>query len=281
MSVSERVYLGKVPVDLLSFDQCLDRVETLILNNTTRSPMHQPPPQTHSSNHGPQKSRRHRFTHQIVTLNSLMFNYTFFDKQLQEAITSASLVLPDSAGIVLGSYLRRFNKCDRLLPRFPARIAGIDLMLKLCNISQEKNYKIYLLGAKPDVLPQAVLTLKRIFPNLNIVGFYHGYFDKQQETIIFRDIKQKSPDIVFVGLNVPRQEKWIHSNLNKFHCSIVMGVGGSFDVIAGRLHRAPEFLRRLGLEWFYRLLQEPWRIVKIKDLPVSFCRILTCCLQKS
>ncbi|MBU2567660.1 MAG: WecB/TagA/CpsF family glycosyltransferase, partial [Elusimicrobia bacterium] len=263
--------LGRVPVDLLPFDESLDRIESFIRNGASQHTAQQ-------RNSHQVLTPHHRPAHQIVTLNSLMFNHTFFDKQLLQAITTASLVLPDSVGIVLGSYLCVFNKPDRPLSRLPARIAGIDLMLKLCKISQEKGYRIYLLGTKPDILPEAALVLRKMFPNLNIVGFYHGYFDKQQETGIFRDIKQKSPDIVFVGLSVPRQEKWIHSNLNKFHCPVVMGVGGSFDVIAGRLHRAPEFLRRFGLEWFYRFLQEPWRIVRIKDLPVSFCRILSCSL---
>ena len=154
------------------------------------------------------------------------------------------------------------------------RIPGIDLMLKICEIAENKNYKVFLLGAKPEIISLAAANIKKKFPGLNIVGLYHGYFNEEDETKVIEKIQDAHPDILFVGLDIPRQEKWIYRNIKRLSAKVVMGVGGSFDVISGKLRRAPKWIRICGLEWFFRFLQEPWRIKRIINLPVFVYRIL-------
>jgi len=234
-----KVFLGEIPVNIISLQEVLQYIEKIIAED--------------------------KKSHQIVTLNSLMYNFTFKDGELKECIKNASLVLPDSIGICIACYILSGYKLKR--------IPGIDLMLYLCRKAEKKNWKIFLLGTKPEIIPKTALNLKKFFPNINIAGFYHGYFEEKEEKEIIKKIEDIKPNIVFVGLDLPRQEKWIYTNLKKLKANIAIGVGGSFDVISGKLHRAPLFFRNAGIEWFYRFLQEPSRIKRIKDLPVFIWRI--------
>ena len=205
--------------------------------------------------------------HQVVTLNSLMYNNSVYDSELRKVISEAQLVLPDSAGIVFAVYLLTGHRTKR--------IAGIDLMLELCHLAEMKKYKIFLLGARENMLSSAVSNLKQKFPGLDISGYHHGYFSMENEQTILEQIKDCKPEILFVGLHVPEQEKWICSHLKELKVPVVMGVGGSFDVIAGRLKRAPELLQRIGFEWLFRFLQQPWRIARFGHLVMFVFYILT------
>ncbi len=238
----EKVLLGEIEVDILSFSEALKYIENSILEDKKGI--------------------------QIVTLNSLMYNCTFRDNNLKKCIKNASLVFSDSIGISIACFIMSGGKTYTL-----ERIPGIDLMLYLCEMAEKKGWKIFLLGTKPEIIPYTVLNLKKYFPNLNIVGFCHGFFTEYEEKKIIEQIKETKPNILFVGLDISRQEKWIYKNIKNLNVNIAMGVGGSFDVISGKLRRAPIIFRKFGLEWLYRVAQEPSRIKRIKDLPVFLWRI--------
>lgn len=114
---------------------------------------------------------------------------------------------------------------------------------------------------------EAVHNLKQKYPGIKVEGYHHGYFDQDEEKKIIEEIIESKPDIIFVALGAPKQEKWIWDNKDKLPAKIAMGVGGSLDVLAGRVKRAPEFFRKAGLEWFYRLIKEPKRFFRMMKLP--------------
>ncbi len=201
---------------------------------------------------------------QIVTLNLLMYLYAKKDINTYYAIKNAKLVLPDSAGIVLAGFL----STKKIFKRIP----GIELIFHLCKLAEFKGYKIFLLGSKDQVVRKTKDVLEQNY-KINIVGFHHGYFDFN-DTFIINKINFYQPDILFVGLPTEKQEKWIYCNLNKLKAKIVIGVGGSFDVISGRLRRAPKIFLITGMEWLFRLIQEPWRIKRVVKLPISFLLFL-------
>ncbi len=204
--------------------------------------------------------------HQIVTLNSLMLNTALIDLELQEIVKNASLVLADSAGIFWAAHF--------LNDPLPELIPGIDLVLKLCQLAATKKYRIYLLGARKETVEKTVENIKKIFSGISITGFRDGYFLADEEKEIISQIRKLSPHILFVALGSPRQEKWIAKNLKELNVPVVIGVGGSFDIISGKLSRAPRWMNYFSLEWSYRLLQEPWRIKRIIQLPIFVFRVI-------
>ncbi len=196
--------------------------------------------------------------HQIITANSLMVNSVERDPQLKGAFHNAGLVLADSIGIVWASEFLGYGKL--------ARIPGIELMLKFCQLAASRGYSIYLLGSREFILKKAGENLRKKFPGLRIVGVHHGYFTEGEHDRILREIKNLKPHFLFVGIGTPRGEKWIYQNLEELNVPVCMGIGGSLDVISGRLRRAPRWLYQRGFEWTYRLFQEPWRVVRLPGL---------------
>jgi N-acetylglucosaminyldiphosphoundecaprenol N-acetyl-beta-D-mannosaminyltransferase len=213
-----------------------------------------------------QKFVRSSACNQIVTANTLMLLAAEKDLELANIIEKASLVVPESWGVSWASR-RQKQPLNGFIP-------GIDLFAALCCWAAKSGHPIYLLGAKPGTAYRAGENLKRLYPGLRLAGTHHGYFSKENEQAILTDINMTHPSILFVGMDVPRQEKWIACNLQYFGAQVVMGVGGSFDVLAGDLHRAPKWIRRMGIEWAFRTLQEPWRIQRIKDLPVFMWKVM-------
>ncbi len=205
--------------------------------------------------------------HFIITANSLMLNQVSQDKNLKECFSKADLVIPESVGVV---WAIQFLKKIKDIERTP----GIDLLWRILNIAEEKGYKVYLLGSKQSVIEEAVKNIKKKLKNIIIVGYHNGYFTLKEEKHIISDINNKKTDILFVGMNATQQERWIYEHLNMFKTKLCMGVGGSFDVISGRLKRAPLWMRNLGLEWFFRFLQQPWRIKRVIRLPEFVIRVI-------
>jgi N-acetylglucosaminyldiphosphoundecaprenol N-acetyl-beta-D-mannosaminyltransferase len=203
---------------------------------------------------------------QIVTLNSLMFNSAYRNPHLAEIIRNACLVIPDSIGIKWAASMLSGKKISR--------IPGIDLIDHFCRLSEDFGYKIYFFGSAQKTVENAAKKLSAKYPKIHIAGIHHGYFNPDTESSIISRIRESRADILLVGLNVPKQEIWISQNLKKLNIPIVMGVGGSFDVISGSLRRAPGWLRSMGLEWFFRFVQQPWRIIRIKGLPVFIMNII-------
>lgn len=205
---------------------------------------------------------------QIITANSLMLLETEKDIELQMVFQSAGLVIAESAGIFLLAKLMHFHLSEK--------IPGIDLMILICEKAEQKGWPIYLLGSKPGIAELTKNNLQDKFPNLKFCGTAHGYFNHEEEKRILSEIQIAKPKILFVGLGVPFQEKWIYRNAHFLKGMCVMGVGGSFDVISGTLRRAPKWMQKIGLEWLFRAIQEPWRWGKIIRLPLLFYKTLLC-----
>jgi N-acetylglucosaminyldiphosphoundecaprenol N-acetyl-beta-D-mannosaminyltransferase len=198
--------------------------------------------------------------HLIVTLNGEMASKAFIDKEFFGILKKADLVIPDGIGIVWGA--RKFG--ERVIYRIP----GIEFGWNLLKLAEQKGYSVYLIGAKEKILNSALEKIKASFPNLKVCGYHSGYFDKIEESAIIKEIKEKKPDILFVGMGGGKQEKWIfaHKDLN---VPFTIGVGGSFDVWSGRIKRAPIFVQKIGLEWLYRVIIQPTRIVRMGNI-ISF-----------
>jgi N-acetylglucosaminyldiphosphoundecaprenol N-acetyl-beta-D-mannosaminyltransferase len=204
-----------------------------------------------------EKFIRSKKSHLVITLGTEMVVAARKNHELQRLIHSASLVVPDGGGLLWAS--RRLGK------PLPEKVAGIELVEKLCALSGEKNWKLFFLGGKPGIAEKTVLHLKEKFPNLNVAGFYHGYFKDEEVLPLLQSAK---PDILFAGLGFPKQEQWLSKHLEALQIPVGIGVGGSFDVLSGNLKRAPAFFLRLNLEWLFRFLQEPRRFKRILSIPL-------------
>ena len=149
----------------------------------------------------------------------------------------------------------------------PERVSGFDLANELLKASAPLKKSVYLFGSKPGVAEKAAEKIVSLYPGIEIAGVADGYFDAEKEAKIIDDINEKSPDILFVCLGFPKQEFWIdaHSDLN---AKIAMGLGGSLDVFAGTVKRAPKFFQKFGIEWLYRLIKQPSRFMRMLALPI-------------
>ncbi len=197
-------------------------------------------------------------TRQVVTLNAEMLYRAQGDPELMGVLREADLVLPDGHGVVWAG--RRFGH------PIPERVAGIDLIHALAE-SGRGRWSFYLLGALPGVAEEAASRLRLEHPGLVVAGAAHGYFAPEETADVVRRIREASPDILLVALGSPKQELFIHRHRGELGAAVAIGVGGSFDVLSGRLRRAPLLFQRLRLEWFYRLLQEPSRWRRMLALP--------------
>ncbi|MDD5687657.1 MAG: WecB/TagA/CpsF family glycosyltransferase [Elusimicrobia bacterium] len=203
--------------------------------------------------------------HQLITANPLMLLEAQKDSALKNVFDKASLVLPESSGIFWAS---KFSNTP-----LKEKIPGIDFMNFLLNYAQANNHSVFFLGAKEEVITKAVQNIKEKFPELKIAGYNNGYFSDKEESIISK-IKTSKADILFVGLNIPFQEKWINKNLKSLGAKIAVGVGGSYDVFSGNLKRAPIWMIKLQIEWLFRLIQQPWRITRILKLSVFIIKVI-------
>ncbi len=182
------------------------------------------------------------------------------NKKLLENFTSDnSFIIPDGVGIQIAA---KYIKTP-----VEEKIAGIDLMKEIIKKSSVENKGIYLIGTTNENLKACVANLVANYPKINILGYKNGYFDINNAEEILQDIKEKKPYALFVAMGCPRQEEFIVRYMDELPCKIFMGVGGSFDVIAEKVNRAPRWMIKLGLEWLYRVLKEPWRIKRLGSIP--------------
>jgi N-acetylglucosaminyldiphosphoundecaprenol N-acetyl-beta-D-mannosaminyltransferase len=196
----------------------------------------------------------------IITLNpEYLYRAVRGEPDLLELVRKADLVTADGEGIVWAGRVAGTP--------FPERVTGIDLMLNLVRRAAAEGWKVYLLGAAPGVAEEAAENLRRLCPGLQVAGTCHGYFKPDEEQRIVEDIKKAAPQLLFVALGAPAQEKWIDRNIERIGNVTAMGVGGSFDVIAGRVPRAPRWMQRLKIEWLGRLIREPSRWRRMLVLP--------------
>ncbi len=203
----------------------------------------------------------------IYTPNTEMIMKAQEDQSFKAILNEGDLVVPDGIGVVLASKIHHLGLTER--------VPGIELMSMILEYCNRTGKSIYLFGGKPGVAETASRKIKEVYPNLSVVGTRDGYFDDHDVFGILDEINEKKPDVLFVALGAPKQEKWIHANKKILNTRVAMGVGGSLDVWAGTAKRAPVFYQKLGLEWFYRLLTQPTRFMRMMSLPKFMIKVLT------
>ena len=196
----------------------------------------------------------------IVSGNPEVLYTGLNDKNLFDNFTSdKSLIIPDGVGVQISAKI--------LKTPVEEKIAGIELMKKILEKCEDSGEGIYLLGASEENLKACVANILRDYPRINISGYHNGFFDLDNPREILEEIKEKKPMAVFVAMGCPRQEKFIVRYMDELPCKIFMGVGGSFDVIAEKVNRAPRWMINIGMEWAYRVSKEPWRIKRLGSIP--------------
>jgi len=195
----------------------------------------------------------------VFTPNSEIIQMAYKDAAFAERLNTASLNTADGIGVVYASKI--------LGKPLTERVAGFDLMCAFMGVCAEKGARVFLFGSKEGVAKEAAEELCRRHPDLNICGMRNGYFTTEDTDSIIEEMNAANPDVILVCLGAPKQENWIYDTAPKLHAKIMMGCGGSLDVLAGRVERAPEKWQKMGLEWAYRLKKEPKRFWRMTALP--------------
>jgi N-acetylglucosaminyldiphosphoundecaprenol N-acetyl-beta-D-mannosaminyltransferase len=202
----------------------------------------------------------------VITLNAEMIVTAQKDKKLDHIIKQANLVIPDGAGVVLALKLQGYQT---------SRLPGIELSYGALQLACENNISVALVGASPEVLNYLRHALPQQIPGLKLVFCQDGYFDAGQQKTVIANINSSHAHLVLIAMGVPRQECFIEQALKTTNHTVFIGVGGSFDVWAGKVRRAPKIWRDCHLEWFYRLLSEPWRFKRMgATLPKFTCQVI-------
>lgn len=214
-------------VDALSMDETIERVDQIIQAG---------------------KPTQH------VVINASKINLMTKDEKLRSIVNSCPLINADGASILWAA--------KKLGVPVHERVTGIDLFLKLVEQAVDKNRKIYLFGAKEEVVSKVKAIFEEKYPGIQIVGYRNGYFTEADEEEIVKNMAASGADMMFVAFSSPKKEYWVNKYIDQLNIPFVMGVGGSFDVVAGVTDRAPVWMQNHGLEWFYRFIQEPGRMWK-------------------
>lgn len=208
----------------------------------------------------------------VFTPNSEIIMTAQRDSVLKDILNSGDLVVPDGAGVVLASSI--------LGKKVPAKVSGIDIIKKLFSDANH-SVSFFLLGAKPGVAELAKQKLVSAYPGIKIAGTQHGYFNAGEEESVVEAINNSGANVLLVALGASKQEKWIYENKNRLNVKVCIGIGGSLDIFAGKARLAPEFIRKAGLEWLYRLIKEPRRFKRMLDLPrFMFCILKAKCQRQ-
>lgn len=193
----------------------------------------------------------------MVTPNPEIVMESWKTPELKSAVTEADLVIPDGVGII--------HAANILKTPLKERLPGIDVTTSILECMARDGKSVFLLGAKPGVAEKAAETMKKQFPGLVICGTQDGYF--KDDAPVIEMINEAEPDFLLVCLGAPKQEIWMARNVGKLNVGFMGGLGGTLDVFAGVTKRAPEIWQKLGLEWLYRCIKEPWRFKRAAKLP--------------
>lgn len=227
LGTNKRITILNTTIDVLNVKETINLVEQYV---KTKTPLH------------------------LMGVNADKINEVNSNELMKEIVNKCGVINADGASVIMASkYL------DKPLPE---RVAGIDLMQDLVKLSEEKEYSIYLLGAKEEVVKKTSEVLKERHPKLIIKGIHNGYFKEDYWPLISKELKDLKPDFVFVGITSPTKEYLIEFLQNDGNDCVFMGVGGSFDVISGNIPRAPKWMQKCNLEWLFRVMQEPRRLFK-------------------
>lgn len=222
-----RITILNTTIDVLNIEDTIDLVEQYVIK---RVPLH------------------------LIGVNANKINELNMNERLRQIVNSCGIINADGASVIMAS---RF-----LGKPLPERVAGIDLMQSLVSLSERKGYSVYLLGAQQDIVEKTAEVLKTQHPKLNVVGIHNGYFKENDWPSISNEIKKTKPDFIFVGITSPMKEYLVEYLLDHGNNGVFMGVGGSFDVISGKIPRAPMWMQKMNLEWLFRVIQEPKRLLK-------------------
>ncbi len=189
----------------------------------------------------------------VITLNPEMTMACQHDPDLRRIVNEAGLLTADGIGIIMVSRLKGNP--------LPERVTGCDLLVELLEKANAASWSFYLLGAEESTSRQAAKAIQETYPGVTLLGRHHGYFAPSEEERILTEIHSLKPDVLIVALGAPRAEKWIDQHKNRLNAKIAIGVGGSLDIIAGKVKRAPVMWQRLNAEWLFRLINQPsrWR----------------------
>lgn len=198
-------------------------------------------------------------TIRVVTANAEILYHAYSEPKLGELLHSAGLIVPDGIGVV--------KAAGRLGKPVKGRVAGVDLLWQLAAWAADKGSSIYLLGAARESVEGAASALLAKYPALKIAGWHDGYFDTAEKERLIREIEEKKPDFLFIAMGFPAQDRFFVENQERLPVGMVMGVGGAFDALSGRVQRAPGWIQRMNLEWAYRFAQNPKRLGRIWALP--------------
>jgi N-acetylglucosaminyldiphosphoundecaprenol N-acetyl-beta-D-mannosaminyltransferase len=222
-----RVVLFGIPIASVTMREVLDKIHDVIAK---RSTMH------------------------IGVVNAAKIVNMHRNKVLMEDVLSSDIILADGAAVVLASKILR--------KPLPERVTGIDLMYGIFEDGNKYNYRVYCLGATEEISERVAQEISNKYPNLILAGRRNGYFSEDEEESIVTEIKESNADVLLVAMTSPKKENFLARWNTTMNVPVIHGVGGSFDVMAGKVERAPEMWRRLGLEWLYRVKQEPRRLWK-------------------
>lgn len=189
--------------------------------------------------------------HAVVNVAKLIHMNS--DHALKESVNSCDIINVDGMGVVWGARFLGYN--------IPERVAGIDLFHQLLSMSANNNFPVYLLGASEEVVAKTTKTVETLYPGLKVAGYHHGYFWDNEEKMV-ETIRNSNAQLLFVAITSPKKENFINRWKDQLGVNFVMGVGGTFDVVSGKVKRAPLWMQRYGLEWLYRVIQEPGRMWK-------------------
>ncbi|HKC49677.1 MAG TPA: WecB/TagA/CpsF family glycosyltransferase [Myxococcota bacterium] len=198
--------------------------------------------------------RAPRTSHTVLTANAAILCMKRRDRELDAACHAADLVVPDGESVVWAARLAGTP--------LPERIAGVDFMAGLLAAAAREGLRVYLLGARREVVAKLAEGCERDYPGLVLAGRRDGYFREAEHAEIVEEIRKSRADLLFVGMPSPFKETWCERHRRGLDVPVIMGVGGSFDVLAGYIRRAPRWLQALGLEWFWRLCMEPRKLWK-------------------
>jgi N-acetylglucosaminyldiphosphoundecaprenol N-acetyl-beta-D-mannosaminyltransferase len=234
-----RVEVLGVPVDRVTMSEALDYVESMIIRQQPSI---------------------------ILAVNPEKIIRAQQDEQLLDLLWSADLLIPDGIGVVMAARILGLGRAER--------VPGSELMPKLCERAASQGYTVFLFGASEEVNRQATIVLQDRYPGIHIVGSHHGYVTDKEMSIVIADINKCQPNLLFVALGSPQQELWMARYVPLLKVKVCQGVGGTFDVIAGRVKRAPLLFRSMHLEWLYRLFSQPSRIFRQAALPIFVYQVL-------
>ncbi|WP_338655006.1 WecB/TagA/CpsF family glycosyltransferase [Sporosarcina psychrophila] len=201
----------------------------------------------------------------VVAINPEKLMKAKEDPGLKALLNRAEFQIPDGIGVIIASKLKKGS--------ISSRITGIDMMDRIVREAARTGRAVFLYGAKPGVADKAAQQLKQTYPDLIVAGTQDGY--ESDTSKVLETINKAKPDILFVAMGSPKQEQWIEQHRDNLHPTLYQGVGGSFDVLAGNVKRAPAAFQKMGAEWLYRLLKEPSRLKRQMNLPKFLFEVFT------